>query len=260
MSAPKLVTELFDEHEKTVSAQTVRRIIKKYGYNGRAARKKPFINLRNRKVRLNFAMEHINKDPSWWNDVIFLDESKFNLFGSDGRTMVWRKPNTEFKRQNLQPTVKHGGGHVMVWGCISSKGVGNLVFIDEIMNQHSYLKILKENLRQSADKMGIKETFKLYQDNDPKHKAHQVRLWLLYNCPSVIDTPPQSPDMNPIENLWNELNRRVRQKPVSSIPALKARLLEEWNKIGNDYTSKIISSMPKRLSDVIANKGYHTKY
>ena len=62
--------------------------------------------------------------------MIFLDESKINLFGSDERVIVWRKPRTELRPQNLKSTVKHDGGHVMVWGCISFKSVGNLVFID----------------------------------------------------------------------------------------------------------------------------------
>ena len=63
--------------------------------------------------------------------------------------------------------------------------------------------------------MGIKDTFKLYQDNDPKHKTYKVRSWLLYNYPKVIEPPPQSSGMNPIKNLWNEFDRRVRQQPVS---------------------------------------------
>lgn len=260
LSAPKIVTEVETEFGKSISESTIRRIIKKEGYNGRVARKKPFVNLTNRQNRLHFAKEHINKDVNWWDDVIFLDESKFNLFGSDGRTMVWRKPNEELKGKNITPTVKHGGGSVMVWGCISAKGVGNLVFIDGIMNKESYLKILSENLKQSAEKMGILSTFKLYQDNDPKHKAHIVREWLLYNCPKVINTPSQSPDMNPIENLWDYLDRRIRERPVSSKSELKYRLQEEWSKIGVEYLQKCIRNMPNRLSEVIKNKGYPTRY
>ena len=106
----------------------------------------------NRTLRIKFAVNRLKKDQSWWNDVMFPYESKFNLFGSDGRLMVWRKPNTELRPQNLKPTVKHGGGHIMVWGCISSKSVRYLEIIDGIMNQHSNLKILKYNLKQSAEK------------------------------------------------------------------------------------------------------------
>ena len=112
-------------------------------------------------------------------------------------------------------------------------------------------------MKQSAEKMGIEDTFKLYQDNDTKHKAYKVRSWLLYK---VIEPPPQSPDMNIIENLWNELDRRVRQKPVSSITDLTKILLEECNKIGSKYTSKNISNMPQWLDSVFKNKRYPTKY
>ena len=73
-----------------------------------------------------------------------------------------------------------------------------------------------ENLKQSAGKIGFEDNFKLYQNNDPQHKACKARSWLLYNYPKVIEPLPQSPFMNSIENMWNELDHRVRQIPVSS--------------------------------------------
>lgn len=85
LSAPKLAAEVQTEYGKQVSAQTIRKIVKSYGYNGHVAHKKPLINKRNQQIRLNFARDHILKDQTWWNDVIFLDESKYNLFGSDAR-------------------------------------------------------------------------------------------------------------------------------------------------------------------------------
>lgn len=120
------------------------------------------------------------------------------------------------KTQNLRPTVKFGGGCQMVWGCISASGVGNLVFIDEKMNKWGYLNILKNNVKQSAEKMGILNTFKFYADNDPKHTSYVAKSWLLYNCPKVIQTPPQSPDINVIEHVWHELDKKVRLRCVSN--------------------------------------------
>ena len=76
--------------------------------------------MRYRKLRIEFASNHLKKDENWWNDVIFLDVSKFNLFGSYARVMVWCRPNTELRPQNLKPTVKHVGGHVMVWAAFRS--------------------------------------------------------------------------------------------------------------------------------------------
>ena len=55
--------------------------------------------------------------------MIVLDESKFNLFGRDERVIVWRKPNTELRPQNLKPAVKHGGGHVMLWAAFRPKAL-----------------------------------------------------------------------------------------------------------------------------------------
>ncbi|GBL72259.1 Transposable element Tcb2 transposase [Araneus ventricosus] len=120
--------------------------------------------------------------------------------------MVWRKPNSELEMKNITSSVKHGGGSQMVWGCMSAEGVGNLHFIDGMMGKYMYLGILKQNLKQRAEKMGILPHYKLYQVNDPKHNAHICRLWTLYQCPQVIRTPTQSPDLNPIENIWDHLN------------------------------------------------------
>jgi transposase len=259
-SAPVLSAALQERFEINVSTQTVRNALKENGYNGRVARKKPFISKVNCDKRLLFANDYKSKDAGFWNKVIFTDESKFNLFGSDGRIMVWRKPNTQLEIQNTVPTVKHGGGSVMVWGCFSAAGVGKLAFIDGIMDHKGYIQILKDNLRTSATDLGIPDDFIFYQDNDPKHKALNTRLWLLYNCPIVMETPPQSPDINPIENLWDELGRRMQRRQVSNKNQLKEALLEEWNKIEPKCCQKLVNSMPNRLECVIEKMGYATKY
>jgi transposase len=259
-SAPVLTAQLCEYFGIQVSTQTVRNALKERGFHGRVARKKPWISKVNRGKRLDFVKTHRNKDMDFWKSVIFTDESKFNLFGSDGRAMVWRQPNTELDPKNTTPTVKHGGGSVMVWGCFSASGVGNLVFIDGIMNQYVYMDLLKSNLKVSAQKLGIEKSFSFYQDNDPKHKAWINRMWLLYNCPKVIDTPPQSPDLNPIENLWDELGRRVQKHHVSSKTQLKEILQKEWNAIEPECCLKLVESMPRRLRAVQETHGYATKY
>ncbi|GFX25987.1 transposable element Tcb1 transposase [Trichonephila clavipes] len=94
ISCSKIAASTSNTLGRSVSAETVRRVLRKAGYNGRVARKKPLIGKKNRVKRLKFAKEHILKPQQFWNEVIFSDESKFNIFGSDGRRMVWRKPNT----------------------------------------------------------------------------------------------------------------------------------------------------------------------
>lgn len=172
---------------------------------------------------------------------------------------MWRKSGTALDVQNLAPTVKHGGGGVMVWGCMAANGVGNLVFIDSIMDHKAYLQILKDNLQESREKLGLPDDFLFQQDNDPKHTAHNVRLWLVYNLKNQLHSPPQSPDLNPIEHLWDCLERRIRQRTITSKNMLKEVIMEEHN-ISPDVTQKLVQSMPKRLAETIKRKGYPTSY
>lgn len=230
------------------------------GICGRSPRKKPFISEANRVKRLEFAREYINKSRSFWQTVIFSDESKYNLFGSDGRGYVWRKKNTELQTKNLLPTVKFGGGKVLVWGCMAASGVGNLVFIEGHMTAQMYIDILRDNLKSSARKLGLENSFHFQQDNDPKHTAHLTREFLLYHTPHQLKTPPQSPDMNPIENLWSILEVAVRKHKISNKDDMKEVLQTAWSEICPKVTTTLVDSMPRRLQAVIDAKGMHTKY
>ena len=94
------------------------------------------------KIRLQYAHNYAGNDFSFCKNVIFTDKSKFNIFGSDGS--VRRKPNQEMDSKHLRPTVKHGGGHVMVWGACSAAGVGKLHFIDGITAKFQFLKYFEK--------------------------------------------------------------------------------------------------------------------
>lgn len=104
--------------------------------------------------------------------VIWSDETKINRFESDGRSWYWsRDPSSEHPNK-VKQTMKHGGGNIMVWGCMTSKGVGPLVKIDGIMRKEQYLQIIRENLPRALRQLEIpqdKVTFQ--QDGDPKHTA-----------------------------------------------------------------------------------------
>ncbi|GFW40569.1 transposable element Tc1 transposase [Trichonephila clavipes] len=188
----------------------------KAGYHGRVAHKKPHISAVNRQKGLDFANEHVNKPPQFWEKVLFSNESKFCIFGIKGRKLVWRKQGTALEKENLVPTVKHGGGGVMVWGCMAANGVGRLNFIDSTLNHMGYINILKENLKQGEQDLNLGDDFWFQQDNDPKHNAHNVKLWLLYNIKNQLRSPPQSPDLNPSEHLWDLLERKIGQHPITS--------------------------------------------
>lgn len=260
ISVPKLTKEVSQRINKPVSTETVRRILRKSGYNGRIARKKPFISKVNRQKRIEFAEKYVNEPVEFWTNVIFTDETKINLFGSDGRQIVWRKPNTELDGKNIVKTVKHGGGSLMLWGAMGANGTGNLYEIRGIMDKNVYLDILKTNLKPSAQKLNMPRLFYFQQDNDPKHTAKIVKEWLLYNVPKLLNSPPQSPDLNPIENLWQILKNEVQSSNCSSLEEFRNVVFTAWENISADVTKKLVQSMPSRLKAVIEAKGGSTKY
>ncbi len=105
--------------------------------------------LSTKKARLEFARAHADKDEDYWDSILWSDETKINVFGTDGFKTVWRRKGEEYKEKCMVPTVKHGGGSVLMWGCMSAAGVGELHFIDGIMNSQMYCSILKEKMLPS---------------------------------------------------------------------------------------------------------------
>ncbi len=260
LTASQIAEDVKIRFKKTICSDTARKILKRVGYHGRVARKKPFISLKNRMKRIAFANEHITKPISFWESVLWSDKTKYSIFGKKGRQMVWRKTGTAFEARNLTSTVKHGGGGVQLRGCMAASGVGGIEFIENIMNKFVYLNILKRQMKQSADKLGLPNVFCFQQDNDPKHTAELVRLWLLYNATKQLHSPPQSPDLNPIEHLWALLERRIRTHTITSKEMLKTVILDEWSKMSAQDTRKLVHSMPKRLAEALKFRGYPTSY
>jgi hypothetical protein len=95
-------------------------------------------------------------------------------------------------------------------------GVGELAIVEGIMNAKGYVDILRGNLKKSVSKLGIQDSYFFQQVNEPKHTALVTREWLLYNARGLLETPPQSPDINPIENLWSLLETKIRKCKYSS--------------------------------------------
>ncbi|KAM4807985.1 Fanconi anemia group C protein [Rhinophrynus dorsalis] len=146
---------------------------------------------------------------SFWHTVIWIDETKIELYSHNHKRSVWRGVNKAYSEMNTIPTVKHGGGSLMFSGCVSSRSTWNLVKIDGKMNAVCYQKILADNLHSSPRKlhMGLSWTFQ--HDNDPKHKAKLTHQWLQQKKLKVLKCPSQSPDLNIIEPLWGDPKHAV---------------------------------------------------
>ena len=176
--------------------------------------------------RIQYAKKYRDQPLHFWNQVLWTDESKFNLFGSDGRVMVWRTLQEAFDPRCTVPTVKHGGESVKCWSCISSSSVGNLVIIDRNMTEEVYLDILQRNLFESVKKLNLERNWVLQHDNDPKHRSYIVTKWLDEKGIERVKWPSFSPDLNPIEHIWDEVERRMRKEKAKNEFELKQALLK----------------------------------
>ena len=254
----KDLAEELKEHSGTViCGRTVRRRLHAAGLKKTVKTRKPFINSRNQAIRLKFAREHLNWTVEDWKKVLWTDESPYVL-RCMLRQFVWRTPGEKFTRRCMQGTVKHQK-KINVWGCFSWNGVGSLYRINGIMDRFLYRQILIRQMRPSGRRL-IGEDFILAQDNDPKHTSVLCRNYLSNQNIRQLNWPAQSPDLNPIENLWSELDRRMRKRKCNNEDELFEEVLRCWQALDVEYLRKLISSMPRRCADVVRNNGRAIDY
>ena len=171
-----------------------------------------------------------------------------------------REPNTDYLPQNTvdyrRHPIKSNG-----WLCFAHNGTGTLYTFMETLNAQYMKSILCACLLESADRLfHLPAAWHLLHDNSSNHTSPIVRRWLFDHGISVLDFPPYSPDLNPIENLIAEVNSRVRYHVVANEQELQDAVHEEWQKTDVRFLQKLVHSMPRRCAAVIAAKGFMTKY
>lgn len=252
-----------DSFEISVSGQTVRRILKTNGLKSRSKLKKPELTKNHVKERLRFARFYKNYDIIYWKKIIFSDESKFNLHGADGNRRVWCMDGTQLLQANVQGTKKFGGGNIMVWGCITSKGVGKILRVSNKINSAEYCNTLLNGLVQTYYLENLRPSeYTFQQDNASCHTSRETLEWLRTNNIPTVRWPSNSPDLNPIEHVWAYLDKavRARSKSFSSPDKLWEIVEEEWYKIPFSYIESLYFSMCSRIKEVIKAKGFNTRY
>ncbi|GFW15970.1 transposable element Tc1 transposase [Trichonephila clavipes] len=220
---------------------------------------KPNITPQNAKHRMQWYGAHRHWTVDMWKTVLWSDESRFTVWQSDGRVWVWRIPDEHFFSDCIVTTVKFGGGSKMVWGCFSWFGQGPLVPVIRNLNS---VDILDNAALPTLCQYFGEGPFLFQQDNCSIHTARLAQTWLDEMGVQKLNWPSQSPDLNPIEHLWDELERRLRSQPnrPSSLQTLTSAVMDVWKAIPMATYQKLVESLPKRVKAVIHVKGGPTSY
>ncbi len=201
-------------------------------------------------------MDRLHYTLDQWKRFLFTDESKFTLRFNQ-KIRVLRTANEINEPFAMTGSIKHDD-RIMVWGGMTAHGVGNLYKIEGILEQNQYHQIIRHQLMPSARRLFNNRNWTFQEDNDPKHTANSTKA--LYNQLHILceEWPANSPDLNPIEKLWQCLDIMCKDRRCNTKEELFLTLQEAWNCIPIDYLTSLVESMTRRLNAVIDAKGYPT--
>ncbi|GFY11236.1 transposable element Tcb2 transposase [Trichonephila clavipes] len=234
MNATLLEKNLRSATGTPVSTQTVRNRLHGLGLYARQPMVCARLTSRHHRDRREWATEHVNWRRNEWSNVLFSDEPRFSVHPDNRRIFIWRDRGSRNNLAFVHASVRFGGGGVLV---------------DEILRPIV--------VPYSA---AIGDDFILMDDNCRPHCANLVKDFLFEEGILRMEWPACSPDINPIELVWEALERRVagRQPPPQTLQELERALLEEWDRIPQLVIISLIDSMPQRCSTLLAIRRNHT--
>ena len=236
------IKNILENKQILISKNTVINILHELKFEYKKPIIKPLLTDKQKTNRIEWC--HKYKDYNWDN-VKFTDESSIWIGLKNKR---WIDTNCNDYDYTIKHPVK-----IHIWASISKNFTRSIFIFSEILTANKYLEILKNNL-------GTENNFVLQDDNDPKHRAKIIEKWKNDNNIKYLDWPSNSPDLNPIENIWAILKNKVRKLKSKTLNELRSNIIESWNNIDQQTIINTINSMPKRIKDVIDNNGGSIKY
>lgn len=262
LSGVDLQRRLQEVRGVAISDSTVRRRLREQDLRPHKPATGPQLTGAHRQARLQFARNHLNWTMDQWASVLFSDESRMTLYGSDGRRNVMRRPGERYAQCCMSETVSYGGGSVMFWGGISLTARTELVFIrrGSLTAVRYITDILEDHVMPFAGYIG--EHFQLMQDNARPHVARIVTQYLEEVGIQVMQWPARSPDLNPIEHIWDTLKQKVRARnpAPTTLGELETAIKEEWERVPQGTIAVLIRSLKRRMQATIKARGGNTKY
>ena len=261
LSSPRLRAELIRRTGRRMSVRTITRRLLEAGYHSRRPTRSPRLTIDHRRRRRQWARRHRERDLRHWRHGVFTDESRFKLHCTEGWIRVRRREGERHIDVCVQHTDGNVGPSIMVWGGFHFGGKSELIIVDGNMNQQVYRRVLQQNLLPWA-RGTFQNNFVLVQDNAPPHKARATMTFLENQDVEVMDWLAKSPDMNPIEHLWDQMAVYIRDmdNPPTTLHQLLDALLAAWDALRPERLRSLVRSMLRRARALLAAHGGHTRY
>lgn len=227
------------------------------GLRGCIAKKKPLLTARHRQLRLTWARAHRHWGVQEWSRVFFSDETPVHLVQTRQMRYVRRPVGMADLQRYSRPTVHSGGGKINIWGGFSANGIRAFKRFRGNLNSAAYQDILTEVLLPLNLPMNH---FIFQQDNAPAHKSRSTMQYFEDNELQLLPWPPQSPDLNPCENLWSLMKARLEDQVIHGMVELEAATEQVFENVDVNYMHQLVASMPRRIQAVITARGGTTIY
>lgn len=256
------------------SYQTLLRAFARAGYHHHTPDSKPYLSAAQKLKRWTFAIKHWDKAKEWWRKGIYTDETvaRTNL---RRRVKVLRKRGERRRLDCVQFTFHSGRDSIMCWAAIGYNFKSSLYFVSTEgqgvgFTQKKYEEQilrgpLKDIFQESKGFFCVEDGSRVHGLKDTKGNqglCNAARIECYIN--TLLDWPPSSPDLNPIENIWRILKQRIRNRNPHggwSLIQLKEALVDIWeNEIKVEDINKFIDSLPERISKVRLRRGAQTPY
>ena len=213
-------------------------------------------------ARKMFAKEHIKWSVSDWKNVMFSDECSIHRIKPFGTQYYYSNDEHRFRHpHHFKQKMQGGGGRIMVWGCITAHGVGDLCWVEGTMNAEYYETVLRDYLAASRDWYSMDPAKFIFQhDNVSIHTAKSVTKYLKQARIKVMKWPPNSPDINPIERVWAYIKKRLDEYPTppETLQQLFDRLVDIWTSLPKNFLAELYAELPAKMRMLVRTGGLHS--